>query len=120
MGVFFGDREGWHFRGPLDILKSPVCHPANKRIPVVATVTLSLSRLRGMVLPSVDSGVPTLALWRLLSKPCLSSCAWQASPPQPSLEALGKPPLSLGRKPRWALCWLYPGPHQGGRAVNNY
>ena len=72
VGVFFGDREGWHFRGPLEILKSPVCHPANNCIPVVAMVTLSISRLRGMVLPSVDRGVRTLALWLLLSKPGLS------------------------------------------------
>ena len=82
VGVFFGDREGWHFRGPLEILKSPVCHPANNCIPVVAMVTLSISRLRGMVLPSVDSG--TLGSWA---------------------EAAGSPPYLVG----WVMVALLTG-----------
>ena len=42
------------------------------------------------------------------------------SVPAINLEALGKPPLSPGRKAHGALCLLYPGPHRGGRAVSNY
>ena len=114
VGVFSEEREGWHFRGLLEILKSPVCHPANNCISVVAMVTLSISRLGGMVLPLVDSGVPTLALWPLHSKPGLSSGGFQWPP-------------CLSPTPQFAVCllsiWRLWGSHlsaRGGRHTGHF